>query len=98
MEKPDYLAIAKSLYVEGSWGKSVDVNALEKTLKNMWEQGYKYAVINDWWIAQDGSRDPEAAKALTQEDFHMSEAEVENYQEKIPRWNPHLPGQIKDLT
>lgn len=64
MEKPDYLAEAKSLYIEGPWGKCIDINNLEKALKRMWEMGYRYAVVHDWSIEFD--------KSISQEDVDQA--------------------------
>jgi hypothetical protein len=48
MEKPNFAAIAAYL----SNSKLTDKD-LERELRNMWESGYRFAVVNDWWIEQD---------------------------------------------
>ena len=56
MEKPDFLDKSRSLFERNRPPTELEVMM---ELKSMWEQGYRYAVCNDWWRVQEGFHTPE---------------------------------------
>lgn len=54
MSKPNFEEWARNIF----WSPEPDYQTIQKraeiALQQAWEQGYRYAVANDWWQEQEG--------------------------------------------
>lgn len=54
MNKPDFIKEAKYM-INNYCRTEACIEKAAKRLENLWEQGYRYAVVHDWSIAFDKS-------------------------------------------